>query len=111
MNTKLAIECLKTQRQFVDDMTEEALDLAIKALEAQEWVPCKPDTMPESNDEVLTTYIVNGNRKKRYVETARWYDDYEDGSWSSPFDEYRVKGTKVEYIAWKPLPEPYKENT
>ena len=43
MNTKLAIECLKTQRQFVDDMTEEAFDLAIKALEAQAHIINCPD--------------------------------------------------------------------
>ena len=29
MNKELAIECIKTQRQFVDDMTCEAFDMAI----------------------------------------------------------------------------------
>lgn len=29
MNKELAIECIKTQRQFVDDMTREAFDMAI----------------------------------------------------------------------------------
>ena len=43
MNTKLAIECLKTQRQFVDDMTKEAFNMAIKALEAQAHIINCPD--------------------------------------------------------------------
>ena len=44
MNKKLAIECIKTQYQFVDDTTREAFDMAIKLLEQPErvkgnWVP------------------------------------------------------------------------
>lgn len=31
MNKELAIECIKTQRQFVDDLTREAFDIAIDA--------------------------------------------------------------------------------
>lgn len=71
------------------------------------WIPCS-ERLPETTDEVLTTYIVNGNRKKRFVETATYYDG-DDGYWSSPWDEYRVFGTRVDVIAWMPLPEPYKE--
>lgn len=32
MNKELAIECIKTQRQFVDDLTREAFDIAIDLL-------------------------------------------------------------------------------
>lgn len=74
----------------------------------QQWIPCAPETMPENNDEVFVTYTVNG-KKQRYVETATWYDG-DEGYWSSPWDEYRVPGTKVEVIAWMPLPKPYKED-
>lgn len=72
----------------------------------QRWIPCAPETMPENTDEVFVTYTVNG-KKQRYVETATWYDG-DEGYWSSPWDEYRVPGTKVEVIAWMPLPKPYK---
>ena len=72
-----------------------------------DWIKCTPDTMPETNDEVLTTYIVNGDRKKRFVETASWYDG-DEGHWSSPWDEFRVAGTRIEVLAWMPMPKPYR---
>ena len=76
----------------------------------QHWIPCS-ERMPETSDAVLTTYIVNGNTKKRYVDIARWWADNsdEDGCWTSIYDEYRVLGTRIERIAWMPLPEPYKD--
>jgi len=39
-NIKLAIECIKTQEQFVDETTCEAFDLAISALEKQAVDKC-----------------------------------------------------------------------
>ena len=74
------------------------------------WIPCS-ERMPEKSDEVLTTYIVNGNTKKRYVETATWLVDNSDegGCWTSAYDEYRILGTRIERIAWMPLPLPYKD--
>lgn len=32
MTTELAIECLKTQKQFVDDMTKDAIDMAVDTI-------------------------------------------------------------------------------
>ena len=85
-------------KYFVADMLE-------KLPPAQSgWILCS-ERLPDDTEEVLTTYIVNGNQKKRYVETATYYG--EDG-WSSPCDEYRIIGTRVDVIAWMPLPEPYK---
>lgn len=69
------------------------------------WIPVS-ERLPETDDEVLVTYTVNG-KKQRYVETATWYDG-DEGCWSSPWDEYRIPGTKVDVIAWMPLPEPWK---
>lgn len=73
------------------------------------WIPVT-ERLPETDDEVLTTYIVNGNKNKRYVETSTYYDG-DEGYWSSLWDEYRVAGTRIEVLAWMPLPEPYKEVT
>jgi hypothetical protein len=32
MTAELAIECLKTQKQFVDDMTKDAIDMAVDTI-------------------------------------------------------------------------------
>ena len=69
------------------------------------WIPVA-DRLPETSDAVLTTYIVNGDRSRRYVEESSYYGN--DESWSSPWDEYRVPGTRIEVVAWMPLPEPFK---
>ena len=42
MTKKLAIECINTQRQFVDDMTKEAFDMAVEVLKRQKIGTWKP---------------------------------------------------------------------
>lgn len=85
--------------------TQKSLNMAIKALEQEpRWIPVS-EYLPVTNDEVLVTYIVNGNTKKRYVETANCFD----GEWSSVNDEYRIPNTKIEIIAWCEMPKPYRE--
>ena len=73
------------------------------------WISVR-DRLPENNDEVLTTYIYDGNQKKRYVETGSYWDDGEgEGHWNSVWDEYRVGNAKKEVIAWMPMPKPPEE--
>ena len=95
--------CADDHRQLAEWLTE----LLKRRKTEPKWISCS-ERLPENSDEVLTTYIVNGNKNKRYAETATYYDD--DGYWSSPWDEYRVAGTRIDVIAWMPLPEPYKED-
>ncbi len=105
-----------TKREFLDIVFALApteanaiMDAFDKYVDSNEphWIPVT-ERLPETDDEVLTTYIVNGNREKRYVETSRYYDDGFSGYWSSPWDEYRIAGTRIEVIAWMPLPAPWK---
>lgn len=104
-----AINAMSETLERVFPEHQQIAEKCINALPSSEqrWIPCS-ERMPEMPNEVLTTYIVNGNRKKRFVETATYYDG-DEGFWSSPWDEYRVAGTRVEVIAWMPLPDPYEE--
>ena len=78
---------------------------AFSALSEPHWIPVT-ERLPETSDAVLTTYIVNGDRSRRYVEESSYYGN--DESWSSPWDEYRIAGTRIEVIAWMPLPEAWR---
>ena len=116
MDRKEHIERLKAIRNYCCAKKDiESLDYAIASLETDEayqleyekpsgkWIPVN-DYLPVTEDEVLVTYIVNGNYKKRYVETANCFN----GEWSSINDEYRIPNTKIEILAWMELPKPYK---
>ena len=82
-----------------------AVRKAFKALAEPHWIPVT-ERLPETTDAVLTTYIVNGDRSRRYVEESSYY--WSDESWCSPWDEYREVGTSIEVIAWMPMPAPWK---
>jgi hypothetical protein len=89
------------------DELKEKYDALLK--DQNGWRLCSEE-LPETEDEVLATYIVNGNQKKRYVETASYFNEVDgEGHWISVWDEYRVGGTKIEIIAWMPLPKPYRQ--
>lgn len=103
-----------TKREFLDTVFALApneanaiMDAFDEYVESNEphWIPCS-ERLPETTDAVLTTYIVNGDRSWRYVEESSYYGN--DESWDSLWDEYRISGTRIEVIAWMPLPEPYK---
>ena len=77
--------------------TSQALDLAIKALEAQGWIPVT-ERLPESTDDVLVT--------DKYDMFVAWYAN----SWHS--SDYVINENTTPIVAWMPLPEPYtKEET
>ena len=75
-----------------------------------EWIRVE-EYLPETNDEVLTTYYYKENPKKRYVETASYWDDGEgEGHWDSVWDEYKTSKVKQIVVAWMPMPKPYKDD-
>jgi len=72
------------------------------------WISVK-DRLPETNDEVLATYLYDDKPNKRYVETASYFDDGEgEGHWHSVWDEFNVGRVRKTTIAWMPMPKPYK---
>lgn len=88
----------------------EAVDKAIKALEAQEWIPCS-ERLPEEKDAgilkklgtekrseyVLATVEVKG---ERMTVTACTYDGKWDWKMKYAFPDFKI-------VAWMPLPEPW----
>lgn len=70
--------------------------------DADKWISVK-DRLPDNDNKVLITYIVNDNRKKRYIELAEYYC----GEWLSVSDEYLLPNNRLTILAWKPLPKPY----
>ena len=71
------------------------------------WISVK-DRLPETNDEVLTTYVYDDEPNERYVESASYYDNGKgEGHWISVWDEYRIGHVRKTTIAWMPMPKPY----
>jgi hypothetical protein len=88
-----------------DGHTEADAETRLMSLQPEpHWIPVT-ERLPETDDAVLTTYIVNGDRSKRYVGESAYYRSSE--SWSSVWDEYRMAGMRIEVIAWMPFPEPF----
>ena len=95
-------EAIETLRANYPDacfeQLREAVDKAIKALEAQDWIPCS-ERLPSYGEDVLVSisgycnvgHIVPTNDEKQY----NWYYS---GWYHDPYDA----------DAWMPLPEPYR---
>ena len=72
------------------------------------WISVN-DRLPETNDEVLTTYLYDDKPNIRYVESAGYFDDGEgEGHWYSIWDEHTIGCVRKTRIAWMPMPKPYK---
>lgn len=89
-------------------------DIAIPLIDVEHaptiggWIDVK-DRLPETNDEVLTTYLYDDKPNIRYVESASYFDDGEgEGHWHSIWDEFSIGHVRKKTIAWMPMPKPYK---
>lgn len=81
----------------------EALDIAIKALEQQPaWISVG-ERLPEDRELILFS------TKTDRVFEGRYFDDNTDRQWYSFRDDTFAWNNVV--TAWMPLPEPYKEDT
>lgn len=97
MTNAEAIEHLKNIKiySFQDGYTDEAreaLDMAIKALEVQEWIPCKPSELPKDK-KLLVTHNAFGYR---YVTMLFW----DMTGWNDNVSDV---------VAYMPYPEPYRK--
>ena len=83
-----------------------AIDEAIKALEAQEWIPVyeRLPEHPENGDNYLVTI---------QCEHYDGWDDYVTGfaEWTKHgWDEISCYIGQIKVVAWMPLPSPYRED-
>ena len=104
MTVNEAINILELHNPFLgaDKNLTEAFDMAIKALTAQQWIPCS-ERLPEDDTLMLVNYIDSrpdaGDIWIGWHEMENvWYIDGE--AHSSEFGN--------EVIAWMPLPDAYK---
>jgi len=89
------------------ELGENALDMAIKALEQTRWIPVN-ERLPDSqkhgdkdfSDWVEVTILIGINKKDAYVGEA--YYCFSENKW------YAKRFVVGEVIAWMPLSKPYK---
>ena len=117
METKRAIEVLRQNAEFVDAEFEDAIAIAIAALEKQEqdrWIPVT-ERLPEEYGEYRITWKTSSDPGKRFIGDAEYepgfeWDDAHDrffGEWL--LEDYVKAYPDVEVTAWKPIGEPYAE--
>lgn len=124
MTAKEAINILEFHNPFLgtDKKLTEAFDMAIKALTAQQWIPCKT-RLPEELEEVNVTWInhypesyydfVNG---KPFTGSAVYYKEkwyWYSSTCTDILVEYGENDIDevddaIEITAWKPIGEPWK---
>ena len=122
--------------QTTQDQHEEAKRMAIKALEAQQWIPCSEQECPSDNRDVEVTceftrydgkkirYTCHATYVHRYsIETT--YDDWEgceeyneekDTYYALPgwyervhnWDDYSYCAIEDRVVAWRELLEPWR---
>lgn len=98
------IECAIRHIQTAVDVDPWAVEIAVeamKALEAQEWIPVDKKSHPDTPIRVQVQ-LDNG-----WIITA-YYDEQEDEWLSVPDCGESIEDMWIE--AWRPLPEPYKED-
>lgn len=78
---------------------EEAYEMAIKALEEPQWIPCSSGEMPEEGKEVFVTC-----GQGRFAFTAEGKFVRRFGGWVSAWDNDPLE----DVIAWMPEPEPWR---
>lgn len=139
MTAKEAISILEFHNPFLgtDKKLTEAFDMAIKALTAQQWIPCSEQEYPSDNREVEVTceFTRYDGKKIRYTchasyvhkysiestDYCNWeecdeYNEEEDKYYALPgwyervhnWDDYSYCAINDHVVAWRELSEPWK---
>lgn len=109
MNTKDAIEslrgfknyCMQENPVFGVTTAAQAFDVAIAALERDRWISVE-ERLPEYGEKCLVAFKLNGHNDWS-IQVSYCYVQKE-GFWSDCGRDYKA-------VAWRPLPEPPKEET
>jgi hypothetical protein len=119
MENREAIANIEYARKWLgseSDFSDEALDMAISALEKQEQDRWRPvfdgdGEMPEVNEDGYSDYIlVNFSNIPEMFDIAQYrVNESGEGAFYSGDDEDPYTKIGVFVSAWRPLPEPYKE--
>lgn len=101
MKSEEAIEYIKKNcyGEWCEDDWREAMDMAIKALEAQEWIPVDKKSHPDTPIRVQVQ-LDNGWIITAYYQENEWLSVPDCGE---PIEDRWIE-------AWRPLPEPYRED-
>ena len=122
MKTKEVIEELEALKDGCDcedpqmQSAIKALDIAIKAVRENTWIPCG-ERLPEMGEAALLKKLgVNQisddcliTIQEEGCATVRWAD-LRDGKWYSPYLKSLMNiGREYEVTAWRPHPTPYEK--
>lgn len=124
MTAEEAISVLELRNPFLgtDENLTEAFDMAIKALTAQQWIPCKT-RLPEELEEVNVTWINHDPESyydfvkgKPFTGSAVYYREkwyWYSSTCTDILGEYGENDIDevddaIEITAWKPIGEPWK---
>ena len=99
MTNAEAIEYIKKNcyGEWCEDDWRETMDMAIKAMEAQEWIPVDKKSHPDTPIRVQVQ-LDNGWIITAYYQENEWLSVPDCGE---PIEDRWIE-------AWRPLPEPYK---
>ena len=108
MNNQQAIDRLVKHLEWDwSEETVEAIDMGIHALKETQWIPCS-EKLPEKEDYFIITIAYKGST---FSDVGRYMIVLEGHGEFYPeivkFAPYSAIGAKV--IAWRTLPEAYKE--
>lgn len=96
--------CLLTSHEM------KALDIAIAALERDRWIPVT-ERLPEVEERYLTAVDFGEGSAMQFITAREFYlfgcDQYGKDKYEPHFENEGFKGLRT--LAWRPLPEPYKE--